>query len=217
MTLIDSVEIPDIFCASPECLFQIDFNRKNSWHWIETFPIKGTIKGEGKNEWKMLKSSKKDQAELFMIADLMRNDLSRFSNLPSHVLSRKERLKAPGLTHQFSHLGSYFREKNLWDLMESLFPGGSITGAPKKTVMHIIDKLESWNRGFYCGSTILWRAEHLASSINIRTACYNKRTQNLLYGAGGGLGLLSHLDSEYDEMMHKAQSFFTNLTKSSSK
>ena len=103
---------------------------------------------------------------------------------------------------------------NLWRVIEKIFPGGSITGAPKLRAMRLIHKLEKRPRGFYCGSTIILFKNMKSASINIRSSeidfSPNKRT--LLYQAGGGITLLSSVDEEYKEMTYKHDSFMRTLT-----
>ena len=97
---------------------------------------------------------------------------------------------------------------SLGKIVEALFPGGSITGAPKKSVVGILDDLENWESGFYCGSTIVLYKEILACSINIRSAVIDFLKFNILYGAGGGITLLSSAEEEFCEMQLKVDSFF---------
>ena len=93
-----------------------------------------------------------------------------------------------------------------------MFPGGSITGAPKKRVMSILHKLEKKPRGFYCGSTLLLTPKKAQASINIRSAIFDLKTQELSYKAGGGITLLSTAQNEFLEMTYKRDSFIKLLT-----
>jgi anthranilate/para-aminobenzoate synthase component I len=199
---------------SPECLFQID--KKFSEPIIRTMPIKGTVKidSEGKRDeaWKTLTKSKKDQAELFMITDLMRNDLTKINFSPAKVVKKKSPLHVPGLVHQFSVIESKLSNDNtLADILYALFPGGSITGAPKKNVMKLIKDIEKNVRGFYCGSTVLMYKNNLTASINIRSAEVDFLQKELKYGSGGGITLKSESQSEYDEILAKLKSFLLLL------
>jgi para-aminobenzoate synthetase component 1 len=197
---------------SPECLFEY------SKGMLLTRPIKGTLKriSSDKNEieklWKVLSVDKKSQGELFMITDLLRNDLCRI-DLPRAVVTKKKApLLVPGLIHQYSEiqieLGSHVTLKNI---LEKIFPGGSITGAPKKRVMQILQKLESRRRGFYCGSTILFSAIGAVASINIRSSEIDFKKSTLSYQAGGGITLLSEAKSEFEEMTYKHDSYIDIL------
>ncbi|MFZ8934302.1 MAG: chorismate-binding protein, partial [Bacteriovoracaceae bacterium] len=86
-------------------------------------------------------------------------------------------------------------------------PGGSVTGAPKKRVLDILRQLESRDRGFYCGSTILLYKNAIAASINIRSAEIDLESNIMSYSSGGGITLLSKSSLEYKEMYKKLESF----------
>lgn len=189
-----------ILSNSPECLFQ---KKGNS---LVTRPIKGTVPEEEGEE--ALEKSLKDDSELNIITDLLRNDLSRIGKFYSKVLSKKSFLRVPGLIHQYSEIGVELESNvTLFDILRAIFPGGSITGAPKKRVVKLIKDIEGENRGFYTGSTILLYKDKIDSSINIRTAEISTKTKELKYGSGGGITLLSEGDSEYREMKNKLSSF----------
>jgi len=189
-----------ILSNSPECLFNKNKN------FIETKPIKGTIRDE-EGAWKKLSQNEKDEAELFMITDLLKNDLNRLEPR-AKVKMLKAPLKVPGLLHQFSHLTlESTRDLSLEEVSCSLFPGGSITGAPKKRTMEILREIESSSRGAYCGSTFFFDDEQTKVSINIRTAEVDDLKKELTLGAGGGITLLSKVDEEYKEMLSKVDSF----------
>ena len=171
-TYIDS--LGKLFLSnSPECLFQI--KKRNNTSYIQTMPIKGTKKVEcdlqREQGWHELINSAKDQAELFMITDLMRNDLTKLTKNKSTVLNKKLPLNVPGLIHQFSLIESEIKgQTDLKSIIQCLFPGGSITGAPKKRAMQIISELEDNPRGFYCGSTVLCYEDICLASLNIWSA-----------------------------------------------
>jgi anthranilate/para-aminobenzoate synthase component I len=196
---------------SPECLFTIAENI------ITSMPIKGTLhfsKNDNfQNKWEQLKNDKKCESELFMIADLIRNDLSRIENPNAQVLEKKSPLLVPGLLHQFSKISISVSDKvKIKTILEKMFPGGSITGAPKKRVMKILANLEQSNRGFYCGSTCLFFGTMKSASINIRSAEVDFKKQQLIYQAGGGITLKSEVQNEFDEMSYKVNSFIDLLT-----
>jgi anthranilate/para-aminobenzoate synthase component I len=198
-----------ILSNSPECLFQYQKNK------MFTMPIKGTVQlghGSFQSAWNKMKKDFKEEGELNMITDLLRNDLNRLEKPRAKVLKKRAPLFVPGLLHQCSVL-SVELENNLSFLktMESLFPGGSITGAPKKRVMEIIQEVERYSRGIYCGSTVLCLADKKVASINIRTFSISVGDRLWRYGAGGGITLLSKATSEYQEMEAKVSSFLTLL------
>ena len=195
---------------TPECLFEIQ-NEK-----IITKPIKGTVNlkdfGNEEEAWSFLDSDKKNESELNMITDLMRNDLTRISLNPAKVLTKKAKLKVPKILHQHSIVEAKLDKKtNLLDVVSKLFPGGSITGAPKKRVMDIIESLEDLPRGFYCGSTILLYKDIKKASINIRSCDFDLNSSVALYGSGGGITLNSEVSAEYEELNLKNESFLSFL------
>lgn len=197
-----------IVSNSPECLFNQKGNR------IETKPIKGTI-ANGDGAWEELTQSKKDQAELYMITDLLRNDLNRIEP-KAKVEKLKARLNVPGLIHQYSHISLETSEAvALKKVSKALFPGGSVTGAPKIRTMEILSELESTPRGAYCGSTFVFDEDEIKVSINIRTAEVDTNLNEFIYGAGGGITLLSDKEEEYREMLAKVDSFALLLQSSS--
>lgn len=198
-----------ILSNSPECLFQYKDNQ------IFTMPIKGTLISDGKDIkalWKQMLSSKKEEGELLMITDLLKNDLNRLDRPVAEVIKLRAPLRVPGLLHQYSLLSlDLKRPVTLARTMEALFPGGSITGAPKKRVLEIIGDLERYKRGIYCGSTLLMYGKKKVASINIRTANINLEERIWRYGAGGGVTLLSRPVEEFQEMEHKVASFLKLL------
>ncbi len=195
-----------ILSNSPECLFQI--NKKNT---IYTMPIKGSMKREtllGEKEWELLRQSDKNESELYMITDLLRNDLSKIERPEARVEKKKEKLLVPGLVHQYSLVSSPLsKDVNYLQILKAVFPGGSITGAPKRRVMEIIDDLETSKRGYYCGSTLILHKGLRACSINIRTAVLDHSKNTMTYGTGGGITIKSRNEDEYEEAELKLMSF----------
>lgn len=193
-----------ILSNSPESLFSIEDNT------LITRPIKGTVKEiEGEEA---LKCSLKDESELNIITDLLRNDLSRIGTFYSEVVSKKSFLRVPGLIHQYSKIKVKLEDKSdLLAILKALFPGGSITGAPKKRVVKLISEIEKSQRGIYTGSTILFHGNRREASINIRTATIKLSSNSLSYGAGGGVTVLSEKEKELIELRDKLKSFFDNL------
>ncbi len=199
-TYIESID-QLILSNSPECLFSIVGDE------IITMPIKGTTT-QDKKSWQKLLNSKKEQSELFMITDLMRNDLTRIALTPSKVVFKKAKLVVPKIWHQYSQIKTKIpKETNLLDIISKIFPGGSITGAPKNKAMQLLQEIETVPRGIYCGSTIVFHKSLRAASINIRTADISFKSNELSYGSGGGITLLSETNSEYEEMFLKLESF----------
>jgi anthranilate/para-aminobenzoate synthase component I len=133
----------EILSASPECFFKIQ-NRK-----IQLFPIKGTIRksSDSQEDEKLrsiLFSSEKEQAELLMVTDLLRNDLGRICKIGSITVENLKKLATfSHYHHLISEISGLLKDDvTLWNVFNALFPGGSITGAPKIRVMETIDRLE---------------------------------------------------------------------------
>ena len=198
-----------ILSNSPECLFQYRDQE------IFTMPIKGTLRTEGGDVaylWKKMLADQKEEGELVMITDLLKNDLNRLDIPSAQVRRLRAPLLVPGLLHQYSLISLRLKnEVTLAATMKALFPGGSITGAPKKRVMEIIEKVERYNRSIYCGSTLLCIDDRKCASINIRTASINIEDRIWRYGAGGGITLLSTCLGEFREMEDKVSSFLKLL------
>lgn len=192
---------------SPECLFQIAPESEDT---VQTMPIKGTVKLGNSfiAAWRKLDQDLKEQGELHMITDLLRNDLARLEGGPTVVLKKKSPLVVPGLLHQCSVIQTRLPKKiDLGMLIKSLFPGGSVTGAPKKRSVQILTEIENTPRGFYCGSTVILFKKVKAGSINIRTGVVHLSRESLEYHAGGGITLMSVKQNEFNEMKSKTNSF----------
>lgn len=204
---------PD-FCvvsASPERLVSV----KNGL--VQTCPIKGTVKrgknsAEDKKQIKDLLASVKDKAELAMIVDLSRNDLGRVCE-PGTIKVTQHRaiMKLSHVIHTYSVVeGLLAKGKNLLDVFKALFPGGSITGCPKKRTMEIIAKLEQTKRGAYCGSAGYFSASgNMDLNIMIRTLFY--QNGQYTFGAGGGIVIDSDAGCEYQESLDKAEALKRSL------
>ncbi|CAG0932443.1 para-aminobenzoate synthetase component I [Planctomycetaceae bacterium] len=184
---------------------------------IETCPIKGTRKrGRGPEEdialMEELRVSRKERAEHVMIVDLERNDLGKVC-LPGsvEVSSFEEIVSYPHLHHMVSVIrGALPASTGSPEALRALFPGGSITGAPKVRAMEIIDEIEKSARSIYTGS-IGWFDLSGSSevSVAIRTAVYKDGFLHL--SVGGGIVADSVPNDEYEETMLKAQDFLKAL------
>ena len=194
---------------SPESLFQLVKTEEE--YFIDSKPIKGTMPTSGFNEaevWKNLKESEKNESELFMITDLLRNDMYGIEERHVEVLAKKEKLLVPGLVHSYSHLRTKVKgQTSLLRVFKALFPGGSITGAPKKRVMEIIKTIEVKDRGYYCGSTLVMMGNLKQASINIRSGQGSRDTSEFEYWSGGGITVESDLNQEFQELLDKLNSF----------
>lgn len=190
-----------IVSNSPECLFEYDRGPAK----LTARPIKGTIRNEEGLE--ALRNDIKNESELNIITDLLRNDLSRIGPSFSEVEAMREFFEVPGLIHQFSRVSVTCPEFDNAKILKAIFPGGSITGAPKKRVLKLIESIEDASRGVYTGSTVVCYNDICKASINIRTLCVDTSKGSASYGSGGGITLLSSKRSEFHELLDKAYSF----------
>ena len=180
---------------------------------IETRPIKGTAaRGAGaaadEAAAAALRASAKDRAEHVMIVDLERNDLGRVCRTGSVEVATLARVVTlPTVHHLVSTVRGRLRpEVGLAALLAATFPGGSITGAPKRRAMQIIDELEPSPRGPYTGATgWLGAAGDLDLAIAIRTALV--RDGRLAISVGGGVVADSTPEAELAETEVKARAF----------
>ncbi|MBI2400514.1 MAG: aminodeoxychorismate synthase component I [Deltaproteobacteria bacterium] len=200
-----------IISNSPECLLRVEDAL------AETCPIKGTRKrGHDSKEdnafIEELRASRKERAEHVMIVDLERSDLGKVC-LPGsvEVSSFEEVVTYPHLHHMVSTVrGRLTPSIDSPMVLRALFPGGSITGAPKVRAMQIIDEIENSARSIYTGG-IGWFDHSGGSEISvaIRTAVY--KDGRLSLRVGGGIVADSVPEDEYDETILKAQDFLRAL------
>jgi para-aminobenzoate synthetase component 1 len=175
---------------------------------VETRPIKGTHPRGGPEARAALLASPKDRAEHVMIVDLERNDLGRVCRTGSVVVDGVARvLELPTVLHLVSPVRGALRPHvGLAALLAATFPGGSITGAPKRRAMEIIDELEPAARGPYTGATgWLGAAGDLDLAVAIRTALVAEGRLSL--SVGGGIVADSVPEAEWAETETKAAAF----------
>ncbi|MCH2039981.1 MAG: anthranilate synthase component I family protein [Saccharospirillaceae bacterium] len=192
-----------LFSVSPERFIQIDGDR------IETKPIKGTLPRGTTSEldrklMQQLAASNKNKAENLMIVDLLRNDLSRSAEPHSVTVEKLFELESHANVHHLVSTISARKsaDKSHLDVILDAFPGGSITGAPKKRAMEIIEELEIKPRGLYCGSLGYFDdAGHSDFNILIRSIVATKEGAECW--GGGGVTVDSTADDEYQEIMDK--------------
>lgn len=178
---------------------------------LETRPIKGTRPRGATPEEDVqleteLRTSDKDRAELLMIVDLERNDLGRvaeFGSVQVEDLYQLERYAR--VIHQTARVKATLSEdKDIFDALDALFPGGSITGAPKIRAMEIIEGLEPTRRGVYCGSVGYIGFDGNAE-FNIAIRSLHLKDGFLDYQVGGGIVWDSDPEAEYQETLDKAR------------
>ena len=193
--------------ASPESFLRLRSGR------LTTRPIKGTApRGEDatadRAAARWLRASPKNRSELAMIVDLMRNDLTRVCEIPSVGVTAFPRLvRYAGVMHLSAVVAGRLRPGiTLPELLDGVFPGGSVTGCPKLAAMDLIAELEEAARGPYTG-TLGWLSCDLSQldlGMVIRTAWADAR--ELRFGVGGGVVWDSDPADEYAETQHKAAS-----------
>ena len=184
---------------------------------IYSKPMKGTLKrGSDEVEDKKLKSQLqneiKTRAENVMIVDLIRNDLGQISNTGSVKVKKLCQIEEyETLFHLTSTVESKVNKDLEWiEILTSLFPCGSVTGAPKINTMKIISQLESEPRGVYSGALGYITPENdFCFNVSIRTCVLHSESKAEM-GIGSGIIWDSKATEEYKETLLKAQ-FLTNL------
>jgi len=196
-----------ILSASPELFFHLKNGK------ITTKPMKGTIERgetqiEDENNAEQLYQSEKNRSENVMIVDLLRNDLSSIAKPESvHVPELFSIEKYPTLYQMTSTITAETRDgTDITDIFKTLFPCGSITGAPKISTMNIINKLEPDPREVYCGAIGFITPEKEAIfNVPIRTVMIDNNTGVAAYGVGGGITWDSDNQEEYEEALTKSK------------
>ncbi|MGL4399205.1 MAG: aminodeoxychorismate synthase component I [Luteolibacter sp.] len=194
----------EILSSSPESFLKI------SGRGIETRPIKGTRPrfsdpDEDRRSAYELQTSAKEIAELVMITDLLRNDLGQVCEFGSVEVTGMLQLETLAQVHHLvsTVTGTLRPEIDALAALAACFPGGSITGAPKKRAMEIIRELEEAPRGIYCGA-IGWLGYNGETSLNIAIRTLVRSGENLIYQVGAGIVADSDPEKEYEETLHKA-------------
>lgn len=199
-----------IISSSMELLLDIENNQ------VWTRPIKGTSpRGddavENETNLKRLLSSDKDRRELMMVTDMERNDLNGFC-IPGSVKvdSFFEPEEYATVFHTVADVsGLIEKDAKLGRIVRYVFPGGSITGAPKKTCVKHIDLLENSRRGPYTGSIGLFSKKRTVMNIMIRTMTYYNGIYEM--GVGGGITYESDEKLEFDETVQKGKAMMIAL------
>jgi para-aminobenzoate synthetase component 1 len=201
-----------VVSSSPERLVKIDKNM------VETRPIKGTRpRGATPEEDAALKAeliaSEKDRSELLMIVDLERNDLSKIAKTGTVKVPELMVCETyPTVFHLVSTVTAQLKEAyNPIDVVRSIFPGGSITGAPKIRAMEIIDELEPTQRSVYTGS-IGYIGFNGQTDLNIAIRTILCHHNIASFQAGGGIVWDSDEVSEYEETLTKAKAMMRALS-----
>ncbi|MCU4741894.1 aminodeoxychorismate synthase, component I [Natronoglomus mannanivorans] len=199
----------DLISASPELLLE------RNGDFLRTEPIAGTRpRGATPEEDESLEADllgdEKERAEHAMLVDLERNDLGKVSEYGSVAVEEYRRVdRYSEVMHLVSNVTGRLREgETLADAIAAVFPGGTITGAPKPRTMEIIDELEATQRGPYTGSVGIFGLDGRATlNIVIRTLVRYDEEYHLRVGAG----IVHDSDPyrEYDETLAKARALIT--------
>ena len=202
-----------ILSDSPERFFRVSGDQ------ILTSPIKGTIarSPQGRqDDGATLLASEKDRAENLMIVDLLRNDLGRICDYSSIHARLWEKEVLPHLVHLVSHVEGTLRPgTGIRDIVQALFPCGSITGAPKIRAMEVLAEIEQAPRGISMGAIGIIRSPSspervkMDFSVAIRTMVI--QDGRATFNVGGGIVYDSEAAAEYSEVMLKARPLFAAL------
>ncbi len=196
-----------ILSRSPELFFKTD--REG---WIESLPMKGTARrgrtpASDKAQKRFLASDPKNQSENRMIVDLLRNDISRISEVGTLSVPKLFKIETYATLHQMVSLvrAKLLPGLTVRDIFAALFPCGSITGAPKLSAMRILQSLEQKPRDIYCGS-IGWIAPdgRMQFNVAIRTLTLYPEGE-AVFNVGGGVVFDSTAEEEYAECLLKAR------------
>ncbi len=186
---------------SPETFIKIENN------FIKAYPMKGTINAEIPKAETIILNDNKEKAEHMTIVDLIRNDVSIFAK---KVYVKRLRYLDYLVTNQ----------KNLWqvsseicgelpinyvedigNIIFSMLPAGSVSGAPKQKTVQIIKDAENYNRGYYTGVFGYFDGKKLDSAVMIRFI--ENKEGKFIYKSGGGITALSDAQTEYEELINK--------------
>lgn len=200
-------------CSSPERFLRVQADGE-----VSSKPIKGTAARQQEPTADLvarreLASSQKDRSEHLMILDLIRNDLGRVCEYGSVHVPEPMAIESYATVHQLvSTVSGRLRPgQTAIDAVEAAFPAGSMTGAPKRRTLEILDRLESGPRGIYSGSIGYFGLDGIADwNVVIRTAVFQRG--RLSVGAGGGVVALSQAEAELDEVRLKAAAVIRSVS-----
>ena len=198
-----------IISHSPECFIRCDGTT------CESYPIKGTRKRIAQSEERLrseLLLSEKDNAELAMIVDLMRNDFGRIAKIGSVSVHQEPHvIDLPYVHHLVACVrATLHSDVSVADILRAAFPAGSITGAPKLASMKLLQKLETEPRGAYCG-TFGWIGSGSACDLAVAIRTLTITSQGITINAGGGIVTDSDGTAEWAEALAKASAMATAI------
>jgi para-aminobenzoate synthetase component 1 len=197
-----------LLCASPERYL------KKEGRAIISQPIKGTAKRNNDNEREdklnkeELEKSAKDKSENVMVVDLVRNDLNKICKEDTVTVEELFGIYSFPQVHQMiSTVKGELKENiNFANILKATFPMGSMTGAPKKRVMELIEKYEHTKRGIFSGAVgYITPEKDFDFNVVIRSIMYNSTKKYLSYQVGSGITFYSDAEKEYEECLLKAK------------
>lgn len=196
-----------LLCASPERYI------KKTGQKLISQPIKGTwkrnfesVEADNRNKI-LLQENRKERSENVMVVDLVRNDLSTICEEGTVLVEELYGVYTFPQVHQMisTITGILPANKDWIDAIEATFPMGSMTGAPKRKVMELIEKYERTRRGIFSGALGYVNPEgDMDFNVVIRSILYNETNEYLSYQVGSGITFYSDPKSEYEECLLKA-------------
>jgi para-aminobenzoate synthetase component I len=191
----------DFVVFSPECFVKIENGI------ISSYPMKGTIDASIPNAREIILNDEKEIAEHTTIVDLIRNDLGIVSKnvcvekfrYIDHIQTNEKNLLQ--ISSQITGKLATDYTEHLGDIIFSMLPAGSISGAPKKKTVEIIRKAEKIKRGYYTGVFGYFNGKKLDSAVMIRFI--ENTSKGMFYRSGGGITFMSNPGTEYQELIDK--------------
>lgn len=196
-----------VLCGSPERYI------KREGRKVMSQPIKGTAPRQSDPVLdhlvrEELRNDPKEQAENVMIVDLVRNDLARIAEPNSVKVDELFGIYTFNTVHQMiSTISCTERENTTFtDVLRATFPMGSMTGAPKRSAMELIEKHESFKRGLYSGSIgYISPNGDFDWNVVIRSLLYNRNKKHLSCSVGSAITIASDPEKEYEECLFKVE------------
>ena len=205
-----------LLCASPERFLKKQGNK------IISQPIKGTAPREHDNaemdekNKRQLHTDLKERSENVMVVDLVRNDMSKVCKSGTVIVDELFGMYRFPTVHQMisTVTGILKEEVGIAEIIQALFPMGSMTGAPKKRVMELIEQYEYSKRGIYSGTIgYITPEKNMDFNVVIRSLVYNQNTDYLSYHVGSAITAYCQAEKEYEECMLKGETMRRVLTK----